>query len=77
MRSRIRAAFRDHYPDVAKVDEFRFNNNLTKYVKLRLVYLNPHLHLFEFRRPRRKASCPQQRCALVCPECIAYVERTV
>jgi hypothetical protein len=74
--SRIRSAFRDRYPTVAKVDEFKFNNNITKYLKFRVVFLKPDLHVFEFRRPPRRAarsvlSCPQHHCALVCPECIA------
>ena len=74
--SRIRSAFRDHYPGVVKVDEFKFNNNITKYLKFRIVFLNPDLHLFEFRCPPKHAvraalSCPQHHCALVCPECLA------
>src|SRR5579864_2386023 len=43
--SRIRSALRDRYPYVAKVDEFKFNNNITKYLKYRVVYLKPDLHL--------------------------------
>jgi hypothetical protein len=41
--SRIRSALRDRYPNIAKVDEFKFNNNLTKYLKFRVVYLKPEL----------------------------------
>jgi hypothetical protein len=57
--SRIRSAFRDRYPIVAKIDQYKFNNNITKYLKYRIVYLKPDLHLFEFRHPsKRYASCP-------------------
>ncbi len=74
--SRIRSGFRDRYPIVAKIDEYKFNNNITKYLKFRIVFLKPdNRHLFEFRRPPRRAarsviSCLQHHCALVCPECI-------
>lgn len=80
--SRIQSAFQDRYASVAKVDGFRFNNSLTKYLKFRDVYLKPNLrHLFEFRRPPKHApraalSCPQHHCALVCPECLATAKRT-
>ena len=80
--SRIRSAFRDRYPNVAKVDEFKFNNNLTKYLKFRVVYLKPKLRrLFEFRRPPKHAAraalcCPQHHCALVCPKCLPSAERS-
>jgi hypothetical protein len=79
--SRIRSAFRDRYPDVAKVDEFKFNNNITKYLKFRVVFLKPDLHVFEFRHPPKRAGrnlicCPRHHCVLVCPECIALVGRT-
>lgn len=75
--SRIRSGLRDRYPNVAKVDEFKFNNNLTKYLKFRAVYLKSNLRrLFEFRRPPKYAPraalcCPEHHCALVCPECTA------
>lgn len=73
--SRLRSALRDRYPSVAKIDEFKFNNNITKYLKYRIVSMKPDLHLFEFRRPPKRAAlaalcCPQHLCALVCPECI-------
>jgi len=54
--SRIQSAFQDRYASVAKVDELKFNNSRTKYLKFRVVYLKPSLrHLFEFRRPPKHA----------------------
>src|SRR5580700_1797197 len=64
--SRIRSAFRDRYPAVAKVDEFKFNNNITKYLRYRIVYLKPDLHLFEFRRPLGKKT--ERSPVPVCPQ---------
>jgi hypothetical protein len=40
--SRLRSGLRDHYHGVLKGDgEFGFDNNITKYLKLRIVYLKP------------------------------------
>ncbi|HLG95523.1 MAG TPA: hypothetical protein VKX49_04340 [Bryobacteraceae bacterium] len=72
--SRIRSALRDRYPAIIKVDEFAFNNNLTKYLKYRIVFLRPELHLFEFRRQERAEPapiCPRHHCKLICPQCVA------
>jgi hypothetical protein len=66
--SRIRSAFQDN--------GFPFNNNISTYLRFRIVFLKPELHLFEFRRPEKHSErvpliCPEHHCMLTCPQCAA------